>query len=172
MERQLTLRPSDVAVAIRLAQTPSARYGVLAEDLKLGLAEVHRGVRRLERAGLLLPSERRVNSQALLEFLAHGVRYAFPPLLGPEARGIPTAAAAPDLVGKLPKGPVVVWPSTEGRTRGESLVPLYEAAPSAALRNRQLYRALALVDALRIGQVRERRIAQDLFSRELSEPKE
>jgi len=169
MERQLTLRPSDVAVAIRLAQVPGALYEDLSRGLRLGLAEVHRGVRRLERAGLLLPGERRVNRQALLEFLVHGVRYAFPPVRGPETRGIPTAAAAPALSGKLPRGTSVVWPSTEGRARGESLVPLYDAAPRAALQDGNLYRALALVDALRVGQLRERRLAQELLAQELAE---
>jgi len=169
VERQPTLRPSDVAVAIKVAQVPGALYEDLARGLKLGLAEVHRGVRRLERAGLVLPGERRVNRQALLEFLVHGARYAFPPARGPETRGIPTAAAAPALSGKLPRGPVVVWPSPEGRVRGESLVPLYDAAPRAALQDSNLYRVLALVDALRLGQVRERRMAQDLLAHELSE---
>jgi hypothetical protein len=168
MEKQLTLRPSDVAVAVTLAQAPGAHYADLARRLRLGLAEVHRGVRRLERAGLLLPGERRVNRHALLEFLVHGVRYAFPPMLGPEARGIPTAAAAPGLTGKLPRGSAVVWPSRDGRVRGESLTPLYEAAPRAALLDGALYRALALVDALRTGQSRERRLAQDLLAEEIS----
>jgi hypothetical protein len=36
-----------VAVAIRLAQVPGALYEDLAHGLRLGLAEVHRGVRRL-----------------------------------------------------------------------------------------------------------------------------
>jgi DNA-binding Lrp family transcriptional regulator len=169
MEKQPTLRPSDVAVALRLAHAPGARYEDLARGLRLGLAEVHRGVRRLQQAGLVLPGERRVNRQALLEFLAHGVRYAFPPVLGPETRGIPTAAGAPPLAGKLPSSPAVVWPSTEGRSRGGSLLPLYEAAPQAALHDDYLYRALALVDALRMGQARERRLAQELLSDELSE---
>ena len=169
VEKQPTLRPSDVAVAIRLAQVPGALYADLARSLRLGLAEVHRGVRRLERAGLVLPRARRVNHQALLEFLVHGVRYAFPPVRGPETRGIPTAAAAPALSGKLPRSPGVVWPSPEGRARGESLIPLYDAAPRAALQDGGLYRALALVDALRMGQVRERRLAQDLLAQELGE---
>jgi hypothetical protein len=169
MEKQPTLRPSDVAVALRLAQTPGAHYETLARGLKLGLAEVHRGVRRLERASLVLPGERRVNRRALLEFLVHGVRYAFPAVLGPETRGVPTAAAAPALSGKLPSGASVVWPSTEGRVRGGSLVPLYEAAPRAALQDANLYRALALVDALRMGQVRERRLAEELLGDALRE---
>src|SRR5260370_6818282 len=86
MERQLTLRPSDVAVAIRLAQVPGALYEDLSRGLRLGLAEVHRGVRRLERAGLLLPGERRVNPQAPPQFLGHPLRYPFPPCPRPETR--------------------------------------------------------------------------------------
>jgi hypothetical protein len=168
MEKQVTLRPSDVAVAVGLAQAPGAHYADLARGMQLGVAEVHRGVQRLERAGLLLPGERRVNGRAILEFLVHGVRYAFPPMLGPEARGIPTAGGAPGLTGKMPRGPAVVWPSPDGRIRGESLTPLYQAAPRAALLDANLYRALALVDALRIGQARERRLAQDLLAKEIS----
>ncbi len=169
MNKQPTLRPSDIAVAIHLARSPGARYQTLARSLCLGLADVHRGVQRLEGARLLLPGERRVNRKALLDFLIHGARYAFPPALGPETRGIPTAAAAPGLAGKLPKSPPVVWPSAEGKTRGESLLPLYEGAPQAALLDSHLYRVLALVDALRMGQVRERRLAQDLLELELAE---
>lgn len=169
MENQPTLRPSDVAVAIALAHAPGMRYEDLARAVNLGLAQVHRGVQRLEQAGLLLPGERRVNRQALLEFLVHGVRYAFPPVLGPEVRGIPTAAAAPALSGKLSSATPVVWPSTEGQTRGESLLPLYSAAPRAALRDKNLYRALALVDALRVGQARDRRLARELLADELTE---
>jgi hypothetical protein len=169
MEKQPTLRPSDVAVALRLGQAPGARYEDLARGLCLGLAEVHRGVRRLQRAGLLLPGERRINRQALLEFLSHGLRYAFPPVLGPETRGIPTAGSAPALVGKVPSGSAVVWPSAEGTSRGASLLPLYEAAPHAALQDDHLYLVLALVDTLRMGQARERRLAQELLSDELGQ---
>jgi hypothetical protein len=43
-----------------------------------------------------------VNRQAVLEFLVHGVRYVFPAVLGPEAQGVPTAAAAPALAERLP----------------------------------------------------------------------
>ncbi|HEY2825747.1 MAG TPA: hypothetical protein VGI83_09400 [Gemmatimonadales bacterium] len=167
MDKQATLRPSDVAVALRLAQRPAAIYQDLAAGLCLGLAQVHRAVQRLERAGLVLPGERRVNRQALLEFLEHGVRYAFPPHLGPEVRGVPTAASAPGLGSKLPSGPATVWPSAEGRVRGQALTPLYDGAAQAAVADAAFHRVLALVDALRIGQIRERRIAQQLLREEL-----
>lgn len=170
MSQQLSLRPSDVAVALHLARAPGAHYQVMARGLQLGVAEVHRGVRRLERAGLVQAPERRVNRQALLEFLVHGVRYVFPALLGLEGTGVPTAAAAPPLAGKIPGGPSAVWPDGEAKTRGITLVPLYRAAPRAALADDQLYRVLALVDVLRLGQLQERRLAQGLLDEALSGP--
>ena len=38
-------------------------------------------------------------------------------------------------------------------------MPLYPTVPEAALRDEKLYELLALVDALRVGRVREREIA-------------
>ena len=109
-----------------------------------------------------------MNRQALLEFLVHGVRYVFPAVLGAEAHGIPTAAAAPGLAAKIPGGPAAVWLDAEGKTRGVSLVPLYREAPRAAREDEHLYRALALVDVLRLGQLQERRLAQGLLDEILS----
>ncbi len=140
----------------------------MAQGLLLGVAEVHRAVRRLEDAGLVVPGERRVNRQALLEFLVHGVRYVFPPAFGGEEKGVPTAASAPVLGGKLPEAPTTVWPAEAGTARGRSLLPLYGKAPQAALADEYLYRGLALVDVLRLGQLRERRLAQGLLDEELS----
>jgi hypothetical protein len=167
-QKQPSLRPSDIAVALWIARTPEAPYLPMARGLLLGVAEVHRGVRRLEGAGLVEAGERRVNRQALLEFLVHGVRYVFPPVLGAEAQGIPTAASAPVLGGKLPEAPSVVWPAEEGAAHGRSLLPLYGKAPRAALADEYLYRTLALVDVLRLGQLRERRLAQGLLDEDLS----
>ena len=109
-----------------------------------------------------------MNRQALLEFLVHGVRYVFPAILGAETQGIASAAGAPGLVGKLPAAAAVVWPAAEGKARGLGLLPLYGAAPRAALKDGQLYRALALVDVLRLGQVRERHLAQGLLGEDFS----
>jgi len=61
-----------------------------------------------------------------------------------------------------------VWQSADGKTRGPSLVPLYGAAPRAALEDEHLYRSLALVDVLRLGELRERRLAQGLLDETLS----
>jgi hypothetical protein len=44
------------------------------------------------------------------------------------------------------------------------LLPLYENAPLAAQEHKTLYELLALFDALRIGQARERELAFSLIS--------
>jgi len=170
MERHPSLRPGDVAVGLQLARTPGAHYAALASVLRVGVAEAHRGVRRLEQAGLVMPGERRVDRQALVEFLVHGVRYVFAPVLGGEASGVGTAAAAPGLAGKFPAGAAVVWPYQGGKSRGRSLLPLYRGAPAAALEDPWLYRALALVDVLRVGQLQERRQARALLDEDLATP--
>ena len=156
-----------MAVALQLARAPGARYADLARVLHLGVAEAHRGVRRLQLAGLVMPGERRVDRQALVEFLVHGVRYAFAPLLGAEASGVATAEAAPGLAGKFQAEGGVVWPHPEGKARGRSLVPLYRGGPAAALADPWLHRSLALVDVLRVGGLQQRRQARALLDEEL-----
>jgi hypothetical protein len=79
--------------------------------------------------------------------------------------GVPTAHAAPPLNAQIVPSadPAPVWPSIEGSVRGIALIPIYPSAPAAALRSPALYENLALFDALRAGNARERALAQDLF---------
>lgn len=166
--KQPSLRPQDLVVTLALALYPEQRFEALAHTVHLGLSEVHRSSNRLSRAQLLLPGKRRIHRAAVLEFLMHGARYAFPAVRGPEAPGIPTAWAAPVLEGVLPQGPPIVWPHADGSVRGESVVPLSEAAPDAARKDPKLYRLLALVDAVRLGQARDRQIAGRLLKKDLA----
>ena len=48
-----------------------------------------------------------------------------------------------------------------------ALIPIYPSAPDAALRSSQLHENLALFDALRIGNARERKLAQQLLEKRL-----
>jgi len=157
--RQLVLRPADVAVALAVALRPGGSFRALAEDCGLSVGEAHNAVRRLEQAQLLSPSGRRVRTRPLFEFLRYGVPHAFPGLLGPETRGVPTAGSGPAFRKHLAPDRPVVWPYAEGKVRGDSLVPLYAGAPGVAGRHPRLYEALTLVDALRIGRARERQYA-------------
>lgn len=98
---------------------------------------------------------------ALHEFAVHGVRYAFPAVIGPPKRGIPTAFGVPPLSTAIASAPgdAPVWPSAQGTAKGPSLSPLSTGVPSAALADPALHQLLALQDALRSGRARERTLA-------------
>ena len=66
--------------------------------------------------------------------------------------------------------PPLVWPHPEGEVRGESIEPLYPSAVDAARRDSRLYECLALVDALRIGRAREKKLAIDQLTVRLRAP--
>jgi hypothetical protein len=105
----------------------------------------------------------------LEEFLIHGVKYAYPPQHGALTRGIPTGYAAYPLNEMLTLGTndvPPVWSHPEGDVRGYEFFPLYKSAPSAALKDKELYALLAILDAIRDGRARERELAiKELITR-------
>jgi hypothetical protein len=161
------LKPVDLVVALRLAEAPEAKYEQLRADLGISTSWAHAAVGRLQAAGLLRPDSRTVNGLALREFLEHGLRYAFPAHLGPEARGIPTAHSGPPLAARVVAEDSVVWPSASGSAVGHEIAPLYDRAPELPQRCPSLYENLTLVDALRVGRARERKLAAEELERRL-----
>jgi len=163
------LKPQDLVAALKLAVGPSLTYPQLAVALSLSLSEAHGAVKRAQAAGLLL-SDRQPNRPAILEFVVHGVRYAFPPVRGGMTRGMPTAHAAPPLAELIVQDndPVPVWPDPQGEARGASFKPLYRGAPKAARADAKLYQCLSLIDALRGGRARERNLAKEHLARLLN----
>jgi hypothetical protein len=168
------MQGQDIAILLKLAilnapQVPSKK---LAESLYVSQSEVSKALKRCAFAGLIHISdaEKRVNRSGLMEFLAHGLKYAFPPERGAMARGVPTAAAAEPLKSRFLEDhePPTVWPYANGKVRGISLAPLYKGAPKAALRDPKLYGVLALCDAIRSGRTRERNLAVELLAKEIN----
>lgn len=162
------LRPLDILVLLKLSLVRGRPpYLQLAQELYLYPSEVYTSVKRARASHLVQGEERQeqLNRSALLEFLLHGIRYAFPAERGALTRGVPTAYASPPLDNLIAPGgdPPPVWPYAEGMVRGYSFSPLHKNAPQAALKDARLYELLALVDALRDGRARER----DLAGREL-----
>lgn len=168
MQKQESLRPHDVCVLLQVALDPAATYRDLASGVGLSLGETHNSAKRLESAGLILRSEDSVNYSGTLEFLGAGVPYVFPGRIGAEVRGVPTAFSAPPLSDELEVAHPVVWPSAKGKARGQALTPLCTSAPETVDTNPELYRLLTVVDAIRIGRARERRLARDYLGRELN----
>lgn len=158
------LRPVDVAVALALSGHHGDTYAILSKRLGLSPSVVHGSVGRLRAAGLLLPGSREPNRTALLAFLEHGVRYAFPGALGAVVRGIPTAHAGPDLA-EVISGEPVVWPSPGGSAMGPAVAPLHPRPEHLPASAPGVYASLALVDALRVGRARERALALEALAR-------
>jgi len=165
---QPSLRPFDIAVALRLLLVPEERYEPLAEALVTSTSAVHRSVARLQLAGLCQPSSRTVARDALREFLLHGARYAFPAVHGPERTGLATAWTHPDVAALFSDGEsprALVWSSDRGTVRGESLVPLFPNIPAVAARDPRLHALLAMVDAGRAGTPRERGVVGEALGK-------
>ena len=167
---QPSLRPFDIAVALRLLLVPEERYEPLAEALVTSTSAVHRAVARLQLAGICRQGTRTVARPSLREFVLHGVRYAFPAVHGPERTGLPTAWTHPDVGalftdGELPRA--LVWASDRGTVRGESVVPLFTNLPAVAARDPRLHELLALIDVIRAGGTRERRLVSDILGERL-----
>lgn len=169
-DRQPTLRPGDVVVALQLALTPSALFAELSATIGLSVGECHNAVRRLAMAGLLVPNSRRPVTELLARFLAHGVPHAFPPMVGQPSIGVPSAHSASVFSGKVASDERFVWPDADGTERGLALVPLFPRAAETAKRNPALYDLLAIVDALRVGSARERKVAEELLRERLAGP--
>jgi DNA-binding Lrp family transcriptional regulator len=163
------LKPQDLAVVLYLCRPSPSRppYAQIAAELSTSPSEVHAAVVRAVASGLLHGTElgHRPNLSALEEFLLHGMKYAFPAERGEPTRGVPTSYAAAPLSALIaPSNDLPpVWPYPSGKVRGTAFQPLYRGAPKAALRDPLLYEYLALVDALRDGRARERKLAEELI---------
>lgn len=161
MSGLVPLHPVDMPVALRLAEAPEEKYADLGASLGISMSTAHAAVARLERSGLLRPASRTVNWLALREFLAHGLRYAFPARPGAAVAGVPTAHAAPPLAQHFSSDEAYVWPDARGPVMGRAITPLYPQAIGLPTRCPSLYHLLALADALRAGRARERKLALD-----------
>lgn len=164
----MVLKPQDIFIALKLLvldQKPWS-YVKLAYELSMSASEINAGVKRGLQAGLLVPGDKNKqphpNRKALEEFLIHGVKYAFPIDYGPPVRGMRTMYAAKPFEQEFifDEHNPPVWPYAEGKHRGPSFSPLYKSVPKAAEQDPDLYELLVLVDMIRGGRARERKLAE------------
>jgi len=159
----MILKPQDIFIMLKLVVWNRSMwsYPALSHELSMSASEVHAGVKRAAAARLMDMDRKLPVKSNLLEFLIHGVKYAYPPDRGGITRGIPTGYAAQPLRDLImqPDEPPPVWPDPEGQVRGYEFSPLYSSVPHACTIDQKLYELLALVDAIRDGRARERKIA-------------
>ena len=134
-------------------------------------SEVHAAVKRALAAKLAVHRNDRLhpNVRNLKEFLIHGIQYVFIPDRGELTRGVRTGFSAMPFSSLLVSSgePPLVWPDPDGDARGQAFSPLYKSVPKAVRGDENLYELLALVDALRGGGARERKIATSEMGKRL-----
>ena len=159
----MLLKPQDVVIMLKLIVREDSEwsYPALSHELSMSTSEVHAGVKRAVAARLMDMHRKLPIKRNLLEFLIHGVKYAYPPDRGGVTRGLPTSYAAQPLKDLIMQtdDPPPVWPDPEGQVRGYEFSPLYSSVPHACKVDPKLYEILALVDAIRDGRARETQIA-------------
>ncbi len=158
----IRMKPLDFYVLLGLLAIPPGvdwTQAELATRLHVDPSSLTRSLQRLERASLWDKKRRRVDSAGAEGLLVHGVRFLLPVELGPPSRGVPTAHSAPPLSDQILSNVAYVWPDDRGSSTGLTVTPIHPTAPQAATENPDLHVLLALVDALRLGRVRERTIA-------------
>lgn len=160
MKKHNGMRPQDIVILLDII-TRQEEWTMkdISQGLNISGSEVSESLQRSYIAGLIDGSKKNVMRNALMEFLKYGLRYVFPQTPGAITRGVPTAYSAPPLRDMIMSGDKLVWPYPKGEERGQSVEPLYPSVVESALQNPKLYELLALVDALRVGRVRERELA-------------
>jgi len=160
------IKEVDIVVLVKVSMPNEPwTFRMLAHELRMDVAAVHRSVSRLREARLISKgnSVQRMNA---VEFLVHAVRYLAPAQLGPSERGVPTAWAVEPLRRRLASDvePGPVWPDPDGWARGPSIRPLAPKVPELAREDELLHQWLSLVDSLRVRRARERSIAEEELS--------
>lgn len=155
------MRPQEVAILLKILCYGSRNWYMkdLADDLFLSKSEISKSLERISIAGLIDHEKKKVRVQALLEFLIYGIQYVFPEKPSNISRGMPTAHSHPFMRAQFISTQQYVWPDSDSNERGLSVHPLYSGAVSASKKDPKLYLMLALVDVLRMGRTRERKVA-------------
>ena len=163
--KQTSLKPQDIVVCLKFHLEFSApTIQKLSKALFISTGEVHGALKRAEKSRLIAVEGgvQKVLGAAFVEFIVYGLKYAFPASTGPVVRGMPTGiAAVQDIERQFAPTEALpyVWPYAEGRINGIGLAPLFPSVPKAAALDPKMYRALALIDAIREGAAREKEFA-------------
>lgn len=161
MRNMNSIKSQDVLLLFKLLVAPGLSQQQLSSTLEISQTEISLGLRRLKFAGLL-DTDNQPLSEACEEFIVHGLKYVFPVELGTLSAGIPTAHSKPgfDYV-KQNKDQTYVWPYSKGSIKGISIKPIHPSFPAACLNDDKLYILASLVEMIRAGRAREKKIAAE-----------
>jgi hypothetical protein len=161
MRKHNGMRPQDVAVLMKIVSLGNEPWqlSTLSNNLHISLSEISESLNRSKLAKLIDGDKKKINRLNFMEFIEHGLRYVFPVQVGTLVRGIPTAHSHPSIKNKIMAEIEYVWPDSKGNTLGLSIEPLYSKQVFAIKEHPAFYSAMALLDIVRVGKVREVKIA-------------
>ena len=158
---QAIMRPHDIVVLLKIISYGEKPWlqKPMASELAISQSELSKSISRSKNARLLDTSGRKVRRLALMDFIESGIAHVFPQHPGTIVRGIATSHSASPLKEHIQSDDNYVWPSAKGNMKGQAIMPLYKTLPEATLNDIKLYEMLTLVDAIRVGNAREKKIA-------------
>jgi predicted transcriptional regulator len=161
MKKHCGMRPQDIVVLLKIAAKGKNPWMMkdLANELEISASEVSESLNRSMLANLISNNKKTLMKSALVDFLEHGLKYVYPQKPGALVRGMATSHSAEPLNKTIQSDESYVWPFAQGNLRGQAIEPLHPSVPKACLKDRVLYELLALTDALRVGKIREQKIA-------------
>ena len=161
MRKHNGMRPQDIAILLKIIALKRVNWQLkdISNALHISISEVSESLNRSQFAGLLDFYKKRVNRNALAEFLEHGIKYVFPQAPGALVRGVATAHSHPYLKKYFSSSQHYVWADRNGETLGQAIEPLYEGQLKAVKEDPDYYKMMALVDVIRVGKVREINVA-------------
>ena len=164
------MRPQDILVLLKIIsmKNPCWLNLEIANSLNISQSEVSKALNRCKIARLIDGEKKKVYINSFKEFLIYGLKYVFPAEPGPMVRGIPTAHSASPIKKHISSGSEnFVWPYSKGIIRGQAIEPLYSTIPMVVQNDQLFYELLAIIDTLRVGRVRETKIAIDELEKRL-----
>jgi hypothetical protein len=162
MKKHNGMRPQDIVVLLKIISMHDSNWRNIdiANAIQISPSEVSEALNRCKIAGLIDSNKRSVHINSFKEFLIYGLKYVFPVEPGAIVRGIPTAHSAPPISNHISSDKdIYVWPYAHGNQRGQAIEPLYETLPAVVQNDVFFYELLVIVDTIRIGRVREIKIA-------------
>ena len=173
-----TLKAQDVLVVCKLFALGAKdwTYSSLASAVDISVSEVHDALKRCRSSQLVVTTRdgEIVSKKHFQDLLIFGVPRIFYAVRGGLENGWPTAFHIPALLDEFDglRGPLkevvpAVWPDPKGPARGESLLPIYPTVPDACRQDAGLYEVMALVDVVRLGDVKYKRKAAELLEKKI-----
>jgi hypothetical protein len=170
------MKPQDISVLCMLIHFGKEKWNFdkLSEAVCLSRGESHKSIKRLIEAQLYNDIAKKPILQNTEEFFVHSIKYLVPKKIMSVERGIRTSHShlvfENDFSDAKEK---YVWPYFKGKDRGVAIEPISKNVVEAVLKigldsKNIFYTLLALIDAIRLGKARERKLGREYLKKILN----